>query len=88
MKARFVLMLRWLIVCFSGLILVGVISIWRGPAKLTNKVAKIKEDEGINTRITDISNLTSTDTPLKESVREQNFDPSMHASIMEMLFSA
>ena len=67
-KTRFVLMLRWLIVCFSGLILVGAVTIWRGPEKLADKVAKMKEDEGINTRLTDLTNLTSTDTPLKESV--------------------
>ena len=38
-QTRFVLMLRWLIVCFSGLIIIGVITIWRGPPKLVDKLA-------------------------------------------------
>ena len=45
-----------------------------------------EDDELINkSRLTDISN---NETPVRESEVEKTFDPSMHASIVEMLFSA
>ena len=45
-----------------------------------------EDDELINkSRLTDISN---NETPVRESEVEKTYDPSMHASTMEMLFSA
>jgi hypothetical protein len=47
----------------------------------------MKEDEELinKSRLTDISN---NETPVRESEVEKTFDPSMYASIVEMLFSA
>jgi hypothetical protein len=81
-------MLRWLIICFSGIILIGIITVWKGPDKLADKITQLKEeDEGINkSRLTDLTNSSVANGPPSEL--EKSFDPSAHASITEMLFSA
>lgn len=86
-QTRFVLMLRWLIVCFSVIILIGIITVWKGPDKLADKITQLREeDEGINkSRLTDLTNTSTGNGPPSEL--DKTFDPSAHASTAEMLFS-
>lgn len=89
-QERFVLMLRWLVVCWACLAVIGMATVWKAPEALLRKMSAMRaeKEEQINlSKEADTTDRLTLPTYEEAVLASDDFDPSKHASIKEMVLS-
>ena len=85
-------MLRWLILCWACLVLIGILTIWKAPEDLMRKMSALRKEKETEEKINNTKEIDLTDRLTLPTFEEavlatSDFDPSKHATIKEMLLS-